>query len=108
MDHVVLLSSVGAGYPLGAYLRAKAVAEALVRESGIPWTLFRPSAFVDEHRRPPPGFDTLTRVLGLKRYQPMPLPLLARGLLRSAAERAPLEAVLEGSALWSWVSPSSR
>lgn len=108
VDHLVLLSSVGAGRPVGAYLRAKAAAESLVRGSGISWTIFRPSAFVGEGRHPPPGFASLTRLLGLKRYQPIPLETLAGGLLRSAVERAPLGTVLEGEALWEWVTPSSR
>jgi uncharacterized protein YbjT (DUF2867 family) len=108
VDHVVLLSSVGAGYPLGAYLRAKAAAETLVRGSGIPWTIFRPSALVGDERQPPPGFAAITRALRLRRWEPIPLELLAAGLVRSAAERAPLEAVLEGGTLWAWVSPSSR
>ena len=65
VDHLVLLSSVGAGSPMGAYLQAKARAEAIVRESGIPFTIFRPSAFVGEGHRPPPGMKLLTRALGL-------------------------------------------
>jgi uncharacterized protein YbjT (DUF2867 family) len=108
VDHLVLLSSVGAGRPLGAYLRAKAAAEALVLASGIPWTVFRPSAFLGEERRPPPGMLTLTRALHLRRWEPIPLLRLAEGLVRSAVERAPLETVLEGEALFSWVTPSSR
>src|SRR5215470_9066574 len=36
VDHLVLVSSVGAGRPVGAYLQAKAAAEALVRGAGIP------------------------------------------------------------------------
>jgi uncharacterized protein YbjT (DUF2867 family) len=108
VDHFILLSSVGAGHPFGAYLRAKAAAETLVRNSGVPWTVFRPSAFVGEERRPPPGFALITRALGLRRWEPISLPLLARGLLRSASERAPIGTVLEGASLWEWVSPSSR
>jgi len=46
IDHIVLLSSVFAGRPIGAYLRAKAEAERIVRESEIPYTIFRPSAFI--------------------------------------------------------------
>ncbi|HMK72814.1 MAG TPA: NAD(P)H-binding protein [Myxococcaceae bacterium] len=104
VDHVVLLSSVGAGRPVGAYLQAKAAAEDLVRGAGISWTIFRPSVFIGEGRRPPPGFASLTRLLGLRRFEPIPLDTLARGLLRSAAERAPLETVLEGESLWAWCS----
>jgi len=47
VDHLVLLSSVGAGRPMGAYLEAKAKAESLVKESGIAFTIVRPSAFAE-------------------------------------------------------------
>lgn len=69
--HIVLLSSVGAGRPVGAYLKAKAEAERLVRESGCPWTIVRPSAFVGEGRKPPPLFGGITRALGLDRWRPI-------------------------------------
>lgn len=108
VDHVVLLSSAGAGYPLGAYLRAKADAERLVQEGGIPWTIFRPSAFISDTQKPPAAFAALTRALGLRRFEPIPLPSLAFGLVRSAKERAPLGTVLEGAALFAFVSPASR
>ncbi len=108
VDHLVLLSSVGAGHPIGAYLQAKAAAEKLVVESGLPWTVFRPSAFQSEERQPPAGFALLTRLPGLQRFRPIPLQGLARGLVRSAKERAPLGAVLEGTALFAWINPASR
>jgi uncharacterized protein YbjT (DUF2867 family) len=100
VDHFILLSAVGAGYPLGAYLRAKAEAEALVRGSTLPWTVFRPSAFLSEAEKPPGGVFALTRALGLRRFEPIPLAVLARGLVRCAKERAPLNTVLEGAALF--------
>ncbi len=108
IDHLVLLSSAGAGYPVGAYLRAKAAAERLVQRGGLPWTIFRPSAFVSETHHPPRGFAAFTRALGLRRFQPIPLASLAFGLVRSARERAPLGVVLEGAELFRWVSPASR
>lgn len=107
-DHFVLLSAMGAGLPLGAYLRAKASAEALVREGGVPWTIFRPSAFISETQKPPPGFAALTRMFGLRRFEPIPIEALARALVRSARERTPLETVVEGSALFALASPASR
>ncbi len=103
VDHVVLLSSVGAGRPMGAYLQAKAEAERIVRECGIPWTIFRPSAFDGEGHRAPPGMGTLTRALGLAKYRPIPIESLASAIHRVACDRAPLEAVLEGDALWAVV-----
>src|SRR5207245_164039 len=46
IDHFILLTSVGAGKPRGAYLRAKAEAERIVIESGIAYTIFRPSFLI--------------------------------------------------------------
>jgi len=108
VDHLVLLSSMGAGLAMGAYLRAKAAAEALVQGSGIPWTVFRPSAFISETQKPPPGFAALTRALGLRRFEPIPLPTLAQALVRCAAERAPLQPVVDGAALFALATPASR
>jgi uncharacterized protein YbjT (DUF2867 family) len=107
VDHFILLSSVGAGKPMGAYLRAKAEAEGIVRASGIAWTIFRPSAFAGEGHRPPPGMAWLTGALGLVRYQPIRVEDLAAALLRVALEREPLDAVLEGKSLWDVVSTRS-
>jgi uncharacterized protein YbjT (DUF2867 family) len=103
VDHIVLLSSVGAGRPLGAYLKAKAAAEAIVRESGIPWTIFRPSAFQGEGHKPPAILHGVTRLLHLDKWRPIEVEALAGAILRSAAERAPLGTVLEGRSLWEWV-----
>lgn len=103
VDHLVLLSSVGAGKPMGAYLKAKAEAERLVRESGIPFTIFRPSAFEDREGVHTLGFGALTRALGLKKYQPIKLQQLAFAILKAATDRAPLGAALEGAALWELV-----
>jgi uncharacterized protein YbjT (DUF2867 family) len=108
VDHFILLSSVGAGKPMGAYLKAKAEAEAIVRASGIAWTVFRPSAFAGEGHKPPPGMAWLTGALGLVRYQPIRVEDLAAAILRVALERQPLEAVLEGKSLWDVVSSPSR
>jgi uncharacterized protein YbjT (DUF2867 family) len=107
-DHLLLLSSAGAGYPLGAYLRAKASAEALVRESGVPFTIFRPSAFISETQKPPRAFGALVRALGLRRFEPILLPDLASAIVSCAAKRAPLNTVLEGEPLFASVSPASR
>ncbi|MFZ5469636.1 MAG: SDR family oxidoreductase [Myxococcota bacterium] len=103
VDHFLLLSSVGAGRPVGAYLRAKARAEALVKESGLPFTVFRPSALEGGERRPVPGLRALTRALGLSALQPITLEELSRAMLRAARDRSPLGAVLEGRALWELV-----
>lgn len=108
VDHFVLLSSVGAGRPIGAYLKAKATAEALVRDSGLRWTIFRPSAFEGEYHRPIPGARRLTRALGLRRYEPIRLEDLAGAMLYVIEHRLPLNEVLEGDALWQTVDAAHR
>ncbi len=100
IDHLVLLSSVGAGRPLGPYFRAKAKAEALVRDSGIAWTVLRPSAFRGERHQAPAWMDSATRALGLHRYRPIAIEDLSRALLSVARQRAPLDVALEGKSLW--------
>ncbi|HYX92319.1 MAG TPA: NAD(P)H-binding protein [Myxococcaceae bacterium] len=104
IDHFILLSSVGAGRPFGAYLKSKARAEAIVRDSGIPFTIFRPSAFMGEGHRVPGIFKRLTQVIGARAWEPIPVPELAAALLTVAERREPLNAVLEGATLWGIVS----
>jgi len=103
VDHVILLSSVGAGRPVGAYLRAKARAEAIVVGAGLPYTIFRPSAFDGEGHRAPPGSMLLSRLPGLGSFRPIAVEALARGMLRVARQRAPLDVVLEGATLFAVV-----
>ncbi len=108
VDHVVLLSSVGAGRPVGPYLAAKAKAESIVRESGIEWTIARPSAFDGPERRAPPGMRLMTRALGLKRYEPIALADVAGALLFAAEDRSPLGVALEGRSLWDQVARAAN
>lgn len=108
VDHLVLLSSVGAGSPRGAYLKAKAEAERLVVESGIPYTIFRPSAFEDREGAFVPGMRAVTNFLGMLKYQPIKLHELASAILYSSIERAPLGVALEGKPLWDVVAKAPR
>ena len=108
VDHVVLLSSTGAGRPMGAYLKAKAEAETLVRESGLRWTIFRPSSFDGEGHRPPPGMGLLTRALSLDHLRPIEVPVLANAILHAACSAGPANVVLEGKELWAWVEETKR
>lgn len=108
VDHFVLLSSVGAGSPRGAYLKAKAEAERLVTVSGVPYTIFRPSAFADREGVFIPGMGALTRLLGLKKYEPIKLAELAGAILQAAIERAPLGVALEGAPLWEVVAKAAK
>ncbi|MDX2015066.1 MAG: NAD(P)H-binding protein [Myxococcaceae bacterium] len=98
VDHVVLLSAALTGLGIGAYSKAKQRAEALVRDSGLPFTILRPSSFSDRA-------DTPRLVSLLGEYMPeairnITLEQLARTILHVAVERAPLGATLEGSSLW--------
>lgn len=100
VGHVILLSSVGAGRPVGAYLRAKAAAEAIVRDSGIPWTIVRPGPFVGEGHKVPGLLGLATKLAGVWKYRPIQLEQLASAMLLIAEERAPMNAILEGRPLW--------
>ena len=104
VDHLVLLSSTGAGRPVGAYLQAKAEAERLVRDSGIPYTVLRPSAFEGEYHQPGALLHVVTKLPLLRRLRPIRLDQLAAVLLRVAERRAPLNTVLEGDSLWAEVA----
>lgn len=103
VDHLVLLSSVGAGRPIGAYLKAKAKTEAIVRESGLGWTIFRPSVLEGGERGESPGMRAFTKALGLAKYRPIRLEELAAAMLHCANNRAPLGEALEGKSLWQLV-----
>ncbi len=100
VDHVVLLSSVGAGRPLGAYLKAKARTEAIVTGSGLGWTIFRPSVLEGGDRGAAPAMRAITGALGMAKYKPIRLEELAAAMLHVALLRAPLGVALEGRALW--------
>lgn len=108
IDHFVLLSSVGAGRPRGAYLRAKAEAERIVRGSGIAFTIVRPSAFEGAGHHAPPGMRAVTRLFGLARYEPIRVEDLACLLLHVGTQRAPLNGILEGESLWRELASAKR
>jgi uncharacterized protein YbjT (DUF2867 family) len=111
----LLLSSIGAG-SYGAYLQMKGECEAIVKESGLRWTLLRPSGLESPKgspegahgvRRPPPGmnalFAALRAVPGLDAwaddYRPIPLDVLVGAILRVLVD--PQDgATLKGRDLW--------
>lgn len=100
IKHLILLSSVGAGKPKGAYLQAKAEAEAIVLSSGLAYTIFRPSMFEGDYHGRIPGARKLTEFFGMKRYQPIALTELAGAILHVAQTSNPLGEILEGESLW--------
>lgn len=106
VDHLVLLSSVGAGKPMGAYLKAKAQAEKLVVDSAIPFTILRPSAFIGAGHNVAPPFRWVADKL--VRYKPILVEDLVDALLEAGLRRAPLNRALEGESLWELVRAAKR
>jgi uncharacterized protein YbjT (DUF2867 family) len=118
----ILLSSFGAG-SLGAYLQMKGKCEAIVKESGLRWTILRPSALVSPEgsaegthgaRRSPPGaravFGAIRALPGLTGFaddvRPIPIEVLADAILRILG--APRDsAILEGRDLWVLGTPTT-
>jgi uncharacterized protein YbjT (DUF2867 family) len=112
-----LLSSLGAG-GIGAYLKAKGESERIVRESGLAWTLFRPSALVSPKdltaatsahgtRSAPPAMGGVVSALGhlpglggwALDTKPIPIEVVCRAFLRVLAEPADGR-ILQGRELW--------
>jgi len=115
--HFVLLSAYGAR-PGEDYLGWKHRAEDVVRQSGLPFAILRPS-FLDsrqsgsqpsdgEQRKPPPGIGAALRLAGalpgLRGFaddlRPLPIEVLCRAIARIVRERAPNASVLTGRQLW--------
>jgi uncharacterized protein YbjT (DUF2867 family) len=113
----LLLSSHGAG-GIGAYLKMKGECEAIVKKSGLAWTIFRPSALVSPDdgdksahgkRSAPPGASAVIGAIGalpgLRGWsddvKPIPIEVLCRAFLRVIAEPERFqESTLEGRNLW--------
>ncbi len=118
----VLLSSLGAG-SLGAYLQMKGECEAIVKDSGLRWTILRPSALVSPEgvpegthgvRKSPPGasavFGAIRALPGLTGFaddvRPIPIEVLCDAILRVLAQ--PRDgATLEGRELWVLGAPKA-
>ena len=114
----LLLSSLGAG-GVGAYLKAKGESERIVRESGVAWTIFRPSALVSPSdasgaasahgsRRAPPAMGGVVSALGhlpglggwALDTKPIPIEVVCRAFLRVLVDRSDGK-ILQGRDLWS-------
>ncbi len=111
----LLLGSYGAG-GVGAYLKMKARCEQIVKDSGIRWTIFRPSALVSPEGGPEgthgtrrvPGiasaaFGALRSIPGLGPFaddvRPIPIEVLCDAMLR-VVDRPQDGATLQGRDLW--------
>ncbi len=121
--HLVLLSSYGARNGTG-YLGWKWRAEEMVRASGLPFTILRPS-FLDSRgsganpsdgnaRRPPPLVGAVLSLAGAvpglrglsDDLRPIPLTVLARAIERILRDRAPVGSILTGRTLFQAVQLS--
>lgn len=116
--HFVLLSSLGTRAGAGGYLGWKWKAEEVVRTSGLPWAILRPSAFDSRgsgaqpsdggERKPPPLMDGALRLVGavpgLRGFaddvRPIPIDVLARAIVRVVKDGAPRASVMTGRTLW--------
>ncbi len=115
VPHVVALTSVGAGRPVGTYLKAKAEVERIVTGSGLRHDFFRPSSFIGGPHRPPPGMAAALNAAaaaGLRgtaaRFRPIPVPDLARSILLAAVEPGDGDRIFEGVTLWAQVDAARR
>jgi uncharacterized protein YbjT (DUF2867 family) len=109
----LLQSSIGAG-GRGAYLQAKGKCEAMLRGSGLRWTVWRASGLVSSTadaphgpRRAPPGANALLAVLravpGVRGFaddvRPIPIEVICDAVIRVLVE--PCDgATLKGRDLW--------
>jgi uncharacterized protein YbjT (DUF2867 family) len=104
----LLLSSTGAGQPLGAYLKWKARTEKAVRESALDWTIVRPAGIVGPGRRAVQAgslpFALLAKLplLGRigARLQAIEVADLARCFINCLDDDTTIKRTLEGRALW--------
>jgi uncharacterized protein YbjT (DUF2867 family) len=115
--HFVLLSAFGAR-PGAGYLGWKHKSEEVVRNSGLPHAILRPS-FLDStesvvrasdgtQRRPPPLIGPALRLAGrlpglrglADDLRPMPVEVLCRAIARILRDRSPAGSVLTGRQLW--------
>jgi uncharacterized protein YbjT (DUF2867 family) len=109
--HFLLLSSVGAGVGVGQYLKWKQRTEALVKGSGLPYTIVRPSYLAGDEqfkeRAALPGTSAFLRGFSDSIFggelaadiRPINIQLLARVFLHLIAE-GPQNRVLRGRHLW--------
>ena len=104
----LLLSSTGAGFPIGEYLLWKNHTEQVLRQTDLTWTIFRPAAIVGRDRRlihaASLPFTLLSSipVIGntFKWLRPISATTLAETMVASLDDPLTHRRVLEGSMLW--------
>ena len=108
----LLLSSTGAGKPVGAYLRWKQRTEQVVIDSPLDWTILRPAAIVGPDRRALQiGSAPFTLLSQLPlvgdfgaRLRAIEVDDLARCFIACLADSSTSKQILEGRSLWQKVS----
>ncbi len=99
VPRLLLLSSVGAGKPRGRYLQVKRKTEEWVEQSGLEYTIVRPSFIVGQGRRSAQVLGALlTPIPSLRGIE---VHDLARVFLRALERRDEVRnRILEGKSLW--------
>ena len=111
VKHFVLLSSVGASTGMGSYLAWKKKTEDLVRESSIPYTIFRPSYLAGDEAFPERASvrNSSAFLAGLSDtpfggpfalIRPINIQVLARVMLHVVGERGARNEVIGGAKLF--------
>lgn len=112
----LLLSSYGAG-GMGAYLKMKERCERIVQDSGLAWSIFRPSALMSPRdgaegthgKRPNIAgagylFGAIKAIPGLKGWgddvRPIPIEVLCRAILAVVDDPKEDGRILQGRDLW--------
>jgi uncharacterized protein YbjT (DUF2867 family) len=99
VPRLLLLSSVGAGSPRGRYLQVKRKTEAWVEESGLEYTIVRPSFIVGPGRRAAQIFGTLA--YPIPAFRAVEVHELARVFIHALERRDEVRnQILEGRSLW--------
>ena len=103
----VLMSSWGAGHPVGPYLKWKDKTEKALIDSGIDYTIVRPSYLQGEGRTKMPGgglLKSLGRLPGLGNsmddLRPIPIEVVAWNYIHMLADSTELNRILTGKDLW--------
>ena len=108
--HFILLSSVGAGFGIGSYLAWKKRTENAVRDSGVPYTILRPSYLAgDQIMRDRRALSNVSAFIGgladsplgtpFAAWRPINIQLLAR-LILHALKQGPGNRTLNGVELF--------
>lgn len=107
IEHFVLMSSIGAGKPVGAYMKWKRKAELAVIDSGMAYTIVRPSYLVGQGRRSIPLAEPAMNGVGklfargfMDDWRPIPIEVVVWNYIRILRDRAHQNEILSGRHLW--------